>query len=344
MTASERDQQYAEGVASLLIEQLKKGLAPWQQPWDNARFVMPHNALTEQPYRGVNAMFLMAQGIERGYSDGRWLTFAQAKQMEAIVRKGEHGTPIVVVKQGYEIIERDDAGKPVLDDAGKPKKRYVLYERPRMKFYTVFAAEQCDGIPVRPQTRPMHDWERHQRAETLLKESGAHIEHGGNRAFYLPGLDYITLPQREQFPSSDRYYATALHELGHWTGHKERLDRDLSGGFGSEFYAKEELRAEISSLMVGQTMELGHDPTRHGAYVDNWIKILQDDPKEIVRACADASKIHTYVLQYDREINHSENLSQSREVERDTAYLAQQNALIHQGEQNGRTIENAYSR
>lgn len=108
------------------------------------------------------------------------------------------------------------------------------------------------------------------------------ISHGGNRAYYMPGLDYIQLPNREQFASADKYYATALHELGHWTGHETRLNRDgITGGhaFGSEGYAKEELRAEISSLVVGQELGVGHDPEQHAAYVANWISILQNDLK-----------------------------------------------------------------
>ena len=169
-----------------------------------------------------------------------------------------------------------------------------------MKYYTVFSAQPVDGLspwtPVRK-----HAWDQDERAESILRGSGAKINHGGNSAYYRPSLDAITLPHREWFSTADRFYATALHELVHWTGHESRLSRDLSGGFGSEFYAREELRAEISSLMTGMELGLGHDPDQHAAYVGHWVQILRDDPKEILRACSDATKISDYVLAFDAQ-------------------------------------------
>ncbi|WP_256562624.1 zincin-like metallopeptidase domain-containing protein, partial [Pseudomonas sp. HMSC066A08] len=113
--------------------------------------------------------------------------------------------------------------------------------------------------------------------------------------------DSITLPERNQFPTADNYYATALHELGHWTGHPSRLDRDLAHPFGSEGYAREELRAEIASLMLGERLEIGHDPGQHAAYVGSWIKALKEDPKEIFRAASDAERISGYVMDFEQE-------------------------------------------
>ena len=102
----------------------------------------------------------------------------------------------------------------------------------------------------------------------------------------------ITLPERDQFASADGYYATALHEVGHATGHPSRLNRqDLGHPFGSEAYAREELRAEIASLMLGEQLGIGHDPGQHSAYVASWIRALENDPREIFRAAADAEKI-----------------------------------------------------
>lgn len=122
----------------------------------------------------------------------------------------------------------------------------------------------------------------------------------GDRAFYRPSTDSIFLPQKHQFGSADRYYATALHELAHWTGHFSRLGRDLAHPFGSVGYAKEELRAEISSTTWATNWAFGHDPAQHAAYVGSWIKVLQDDPLEIVRASSDAEKIHHYVLAFEQ--------------------------------------------
>jgi putative DNA primase/helicase len=128
------------------------------------------------------------------------------------------------------------------------------------------------------------------------------IQHGGqNRAFYRLRTDSIHLPDKGQFPSADNYYAIALHELGHWTGHPSRLGRDLAHPFGSEGYAKEELRAEIASMILGDELGIGHDPGQHAAYVGTWINVLRDDPLEIFRAAADAEKIHGYVLALEQQ-------------------------------------------
>jgi putative DNA primase/helicase len=176
----------------------------------------------------------------------------------------------------------------------------VRLERPRVFFATVFNAEQIDGLP--PMQRREQTWDAVERAEAILLASGAVIQHGGqNRAFYRLRTDSIHLPDKGQFPSADNYYAIALHELGHWTGHPSRLGRDLAHPFGSEGYAKEELRAEIASMILGDELGIGHDPGQHAAYVGTWINVLRDDPLEIFRAAADAEKIHGYVLALEQQ-------------------------------------------
>jgi hypothetical protein len=144
-------------------------------------------------------------------------------------------------------------------------------------------------------------WDRHEQAEALLLASGAEIRHDqADRAFYRPATDRIHLPERGGFKTADAYYATAMHKLGHWTGHPTRLDRDLAHPFGSEGYAKEELRAEIASLMLGDELGMGHDPGQHAAYVKTWIKNQQEDPKEILRAAKDADRITAFILDFER--------------------------------------------
>ena len=169
-----------------------------------------------------------------------------------------------------------------------------------MKTFTVFNGEQIDGLPPAP-TRTVEEWQRHQRAEAIMSGSGARIEHqAGNKAYYQPSTDKIVMPERGQFPAADGYYSTALHELGHWSGAPNRLDRDLAHPFGSEGYAREELRAEIASLIVGTEIGVGHDPSRHVAYVGSWIKALENDPQEIFRAAADAEKIAAMLRGFER--------------------------------------------
>lgn len=292
-------QEYAEKVAAKIIEQLEQGTAPWQKPWQPGELRLPYNPTTGKEYKGMNTLWLEAQG----YSDPRWMTYNQAGAEGAQVRKGEKGSHIVYWKFSDEKKLTDDQGKPVIDpETGKQKTINVQLERPRSFTAVVFNAEQIDGLPPLEARQIRSEPERNARAETILANSGADIRHQeGNRAFYSPSTDRITLPERSQFPTSDNYYATALHEVGHWTGHPSRLDRDLSNPFGSEGYAREELRAEIASLMIGERLEIGHDPSQHAAYVGSWVKALKEDPKEIFRAAADAERIAGYVMGFEHE-------------------------------------------
>lgn len=297
---------FHEVVAEKLIEQLKQGTAPWQMPWKagDGGGMMPFNPTTGKRYKGINAIHLLSQGRD----DQRWLTFNQAKAAGAQVRKGEKSTSIQYWKFEEEQTKRDENNKPVLDGKGDPVKVRVRLERPKMFMANVFNAEQIDGLPL--YQKPAQTWNALERAETILQASGADIRHGGDRAYYRPSTDNIQLPDKAQFPSADNYYATALHELGHWTGHGSRLDRDLSHPFGSEGYAKEELRAEIASMILGDELGIGHDPGQHASYVQSWIKALQNDPLEIFRAASDAEKIQTFVLGLEQQQIQTQEQSQ----------------------------------
>lgn len=295
---------YHEQIAEKLIEQLKQGTAPWQIPWSacNPQSMMPSNPLTGKRYRGINAIHLMSAP----FHDTRWMTYKQAQQLGAQVKKGEHGTLIQYWKFSEDVAKKDDNGNPIKNAQGETIKIESRLERPRVFYATVFNAEQIEGLPPLEQ-KPVQ-WNSLERAETLLRQSNAKIfHHDTNRAFYRPLTDSIHLPQKSQFPDASRYYATALHELSHWSGHESRLNRDLRHPFGSEMYAKEELRAEIASMILGDELGIGHDPSQHVAYVKSWIKALQDDPLEIFRAAADAEKIQNFVLSFEQnlEIEHT---------------------------------------
>lgn len=310
---------FHEVVAERLIEQLKAGIAPWQRPWEPGQpgAFIPMNPTTGKRYKGINAIHLMGQGR----TDPRWLTYKQAAAVDAQVRRGEKGTPIQYWKFTEEQAKTDEQGRPVLDAKGQPVMEEVTLERPRVFFATVFNAGQIDGLP--PLQRKEQTWNAVERAEHILQASGAAIHHGEhNRAFYRPATDSIHLPDKSQFPSADNYYATALHELGHWAGHPQRLDRDLAHPFGSEGYAKEELRAEIASMILGDELGIGHDPGQHAAYVGSWIKTLQDDPLEIFRAASEAEKIQEYVLAFEQK--------QVQEQTEQQAVSAEQEATMQQ--------------
>ena len=291
---------FHEEIAEQLITQLEEGTAPWQVPWD-AGFIRerPYNAATGKPYQGRNSVALLLST----HPDPRWMTFNQAKEAGYAIKKGSRGTRLQMTIMQDERVKRDETGQAIKNSAGESFKETFTRDRPIVKHFTVFNAEQIDGIP--PLERPVvHTWQAVERAEKILDASGATIEHRrGDKAYYSPSADKIVLPLKDQFPTPDRYYATALHELGHWTGHESRLNRFETGVRESkQDYAKEELRAEIASMMIGQTIGIGHDPAQHAAYVDSWIKTLQEDPMEIIRAAKDAEKIHGFVLDLEREV------------------------------------------
>ncbi len=320
----EAKKAFHEQVAENLIEQLKKGVAPWQKPWEPGDLlaVLPMNPTTGKRYRGINSLNLMS----RAYTDPRWLTYKQAVNIGAQVRKGEKSTLVQYWKFTDEHIKTDDNNNPVLNSEGNPIKEQVRLERPRVFYAAVFNAQQMDNLPELNIKAP--DWDPLERAEQILQTSNAVIRHGeADRAFYRPSTDNIHLPHKHQFPTQDRYYATALHELGHWTGHELRLNRDLSHPFGSESYAKEELRAEIASMLLSGELGIGHDPGQHVAYVSSWIKALQEDPTEIFRAAADAEKIQDYVLalsqqqEIAQEVDAEETVKMDQIKQNTAAYL-----------------------
>lgn len=315
---------FHEQVAENLLEQLKKGVAPWQKPWEPGDLLtaLPINPTTGKRYRGINSLNLMSQS----YTDPRWLTYKQAAALNAQVRKGEKSTLVQYWKFKDERTKTDDSGNPVLNDEGQPIKEQVRLERPRVFYACVFNAQQLDNLPELDIKAP--NWDPLERAEQILQTSNAVIRHGeADRAFYRPSTDSIHLPHKHQFSTPDRYYATALHELGHWTGHESRLSRDLSHPFGSEGYAKEELRAEIASMLLSGELGIGHDPGQHVAYVNSWIKALQEDPTEIFRAAADAEKIQDYVLalsqqqEMAQEVDAQEAIKMDQIKQNPAAYL-----------------------
>jgi len=312
-TNMESKKPFHETVAENLIKQLEQGTAPWQKPWapGEPSAMLPTNPTTDKRYKGINAIHLMSQG----YEDQRWLTYKQASAIGAQVRKGEKSTTIQYWKFNEERTKTDDNGKPVIDAQGEAVKTTVALERPKVFYASVFNAQQIDGLPPL-QPRPQPEWSPIERAEQMLKASGADIrEEPGNRAFYSPVRDAIVLPERAQFDDAAKFYAVGLHELGHWTGHPTRLDRDLAHPFGSEGYAKEELRAEIASMIVGDELGIGHDPSQHVAYVKSWIKALKDDPMEIFRAAADAEKIHGHLLSLEQTYIQTQDQQQHLENE-----------------------------
>ena len=301
MSKQNAQDTFAERVAAELIEQLKQGTAPFQKPWSpEMGSDLPYNHSTGNYYRGGNALALMMQH----YDDPRWMTYKQAQAVGAQVRKGEKGTQLVKLVTHVERNAKDDNGKVIRDADGQALKERERLENPYLKSFTVFNAEQIDGLPAYDK-KAVPVFADHERAEKLLAASGAEIVHlNADRACYAPGSDKIYLPPKEQFHNDGGYYATALHELGHWTGHESRLNRPLMNEFGTPAYAREELRAEISSMMTTRELGIPHDPNQHAAYVENWIQVLKDDPAEIIHASRDAAKIKDFIMAFEQNVEH----------------------------------------
>lgn len=293
-----------EQVAERLIAALEAGTSPFQKPWTDdhtAGFITPSNPTTGKNYRGMNALWLAMQDRQ----DPRWMTLKQASFNKWSVEKGAKATLINFVKTTDLKPLLDEKGEKVLDANGKARMQTVKLEKPVITNAWVFNGEQIKGIPEWKEAydakQAEQPWSPIEKAEQLVAASQAKIKHGGNDAYYNLTKDFIQLPKKEQFDSATKYYATLLHEIGHWTGAESRLNRPMGGKFGSESYAREELRAEIASLMIGSELNIGHNFGQHAAYVDSWIKILKDEPFELHKASADAQKIFDFVLDVENK-------------------------------------------
>ncbi len=316
------NQEFIQATADKIIESLKNGTAPWIKPWkaDELYNALPYNPITNKPYNGINSINLLLSG----YNDPRWLTFKQAQSINATVRKGEKATLIQYWQYTETIDKTDEQGNVILAANGKPEKIEVSLERPKVFYAYVFNAGQINNMPALEKKPLIDNFKVIEAAENILTSSHALIEHKGNKAYYSPTEDKITLPPKENFLNEGAYYATALHELGHWTGHEDRLNRDLLHPFGSKEYAKEELRAEISSFLFNGKLGLDYDPEMHLSYVESWVEILEDKPNEIFKATSDATKIVTFlesfslaknqVLTQDNNLVEKENVSMAKSL------------------------------
>ena len=233
--AAPRQSLYDE-VTAQIITQLEEGIFPWVKPWNSAGAVtgLPRNAISGRQYSGINILILWGAVIDGGYPSQDWLTFRQALAAGGCVRKGEKGRTIFYADRFTPDDERQKQG-----EGDTPR------SIPFLKRFTVFNAAQCDGLPEKltAEPAPLPQRELHDQAEVLIDATGADFRTGGTKAFYNVGADYVQVPPQPAFTNQIDYYRTALHELGHWTGHKTRLGRDQSGSFGTALYAREELCA-----------------------------------------------------------------------------------------------------
>jgi antirestriction protein ArdC len=270
-------------VTSKIINDLEAGVPPWRKPWSAehaaGHITRPLRANGE-PYRGVNVLLLWSEAVERGYQASTWMTYRQAATLGGNVRKGETGSLVVFANR---FTAKD------VDDHGQETEREIPY----LKAYTVFNTEQVQGLPPQFNAAPTvyNPAERIESAEAFFAATGATIRHGGNRAYYAPGLDLIQMPQRECFRDAESYCATAAHELTHWTSHPSRLARELGKRFGDEAYAAEELIAEMGSAFLCADLGIAPEAREdHAAYIAHWLKVLKADSRAIFTAASLAQR------------------------------------------------------
>lgn len=282
-------------ITDRFIEILEKGTVPWRQPWSNKTGNMfdQQNLATQHQYRGINAIITMCQGYESPY----WLTYKQAAELGANVKKGEKGTPIVFWIKASKI------------DKENPEETKGSFMVP--KTYVVFNVAQVENLDL---------------SEALLKRKGRQLEfnpiaeceavvsgfknapiigHREQRAYYRESTDSINMPQKESFKSEQEYYAILFHEMIHSTGHKSRVHREFVGQarFGSHEYSKEELIAELGSAFLCSRSGIDSPDLENqsAAYLASWLKALKNDSKMLIQAASQAQKATEYILGIKKE-------------------------------------------
>lgn len=280
-------------ITDHIIQAIEAGADAWQMPWhtDGQNLMRPINAANGKPYRGVNVLALWVAAQEQGYDSDRWATYKQWQELGAQVRKGERSSQIVFWKFNDNAAgEGSEESGQADDDSGR---RPII-----ARGYAVFNAAQVDGDPA-PLAAPVAvnpESQRIEQAEQFFAATGADIRHGGRRAFYRPSSDHIQMPPFEVFRDAIAYYSVLSHESTHWTGAKPRLDRDLTGRFGTHAYAAEELIAELGAAFLCAQLGLANEPRPdHAAYVSQWLKVLKEDSRAIFTASSKAQQAADYL-------------------------------------------------
>lgn len=318
-----------------VLANLEKGNLFWTQGWVAAG--APESAVTGKKYRGINNLYLSLVAMAENYGDNRWATFRQMEEKGWTFKKDEEGHTLgkgkSVSVEYYEMRDKETKrrfDRSVLDGMTFDEQREYMDKNVYWlrKFYRVFNCSLMDGVPAKEMpTIDVND--RIEKAEAILDYWNANeskIVYGGSQAFYRPSTDEVHLPEREKFKSTQSFYDTAFHEIGHSTGHQSRLNRDLSGGFGSQSYAMEELRAEIASIFMAQ--DLGIEPSEdrlqnNAAYIQSWKDEIKENPNALFTAIADADKIARYVSSKEQAYRQTKDVEYYAIVEETNAYSEQ---------------------
>lgn len=305
-----------QDLINMYIESLEEGNIPWKQMWKTS---IPENAISGIKYKGINNLYLSYIFIKRKYKDNRWITYNQMRKNNWKFIKSAKGQGVPVEwwamknKENNKIISFEEYNE-LVEKNPEQEKNFNL----TVMSYIVFNADLVDGL-INNKAEQKEDIISNKYVKNIINNIGVGYKEGGEQAYYSPKEDEIVLPPSNSFETSNSYYATQLHELAHSTGHETRLSRNLKNTFGTEEYAKEELRAEISSSFLMQKFHLKEDTrhlNNHKSYVKNWLKILKNNPQELFSAITDANKIVDYLEENSIEKNKvlSNELEESIEI------------------------------
>jgi len=282
---------YAQ-VTETIVQAIESGAGTWHMPWHSSEAPLhrPRNVVSGLPYKGINILVLWAQAVLNRYETGVWATYRQWQELGAQVRKGERGTTVVYYKQ-IPLEARDlETGDIVRD--------YRLIARA----FTVFNGAQVDGWKPR-EPEPVDLVKTHDEIENFIDMTGADIRSAGDRAYFDRMGNCIFIPDRIRFRGSptssatEGYYGTVFHELIHWTGHHLRLCRDLSGRYGSEGYAMEELIAELGAAFLCMEFGVTNVPRPdHAAYIASWLKVFKSDTRAVFAASTHANQAIAFLM------------------------------------------------
>jgi antirestriction protein ArdC len=268
-------------VTDSIIKQLESGAMPWIKPW-KADSTADKNFISQKPYQGINRLMLGLSSMINGFDTPVWASFKQWQSLGTQVRKGEKGTKIVFFS-------------PVTKEC---KVTGNLESYNLLKSYYVFNASQVDGVTIQAPATENKPFNSIIEADKRIEKTGAIIRHGGDSAFFAPSMDIIQMPNKSAFSDESSYYATAFHELTHWTGHESRLKREFGKRFGNPEYAFEELVAEMGAAFLCQDYRIQGE-LRHAGYIQHWLKACRNDATAIFKAAALAQKSADYINSLD---------------------------------------------
>ena len=300
-----------EDLVKKVIENMEEGYFFQREKW-NSNLLKPHNPYSKAYYKGSNRFRLLYEEDSKGYNDSRWLTFKQIELINEKIKEKDKQLKIKDKEKGT-LLEKwiwQEIKEEIDEETGEEKKTLVNLKKPIVRYFYVFYGEQIENMPPM-ELRQIQENDITKTADTFVKSSLCPIEEKfQDEAFYNPILDRIILPPRNSFKNDKTFLGVLLHEMSHSTGHEGRIERKIRNLFGDEDYAKEELRAELSSLFLLSDLDISDRETfqDNTNYLKSWIEVLKDDPNELFKAANEAEVISEFLMQnYEKELAIEKN-------------------------------------